>query len=115
MDLYEYRIKHFLCQAQWIASFWFGQACSRSYLDSLIQLRHSLGEASPVQSAIAYTLCREIVKPIIDFGVFNDGGQEAIKVGPVGTVNGVVTSVITDNMGSRGNNKMNESKIEENL
>ena len=41
--------------------------------------------------------------------------RRPIEVGPVGTVTGVVTSVITDSTGSRGNNKMNESKIEENL
>ena len=51
---------------------------------------------------------REIVKPIIDFGVGIRGGQEGIEVCPVGTVTGVVTGVITV-LGSRGNNKMNYS------
>ena len=54
MDLYEYRSEH--VSPQMIASFWYGQAFNSSYLDPLIQLRHSLGELSPLQSAIKYTL-----------------------------------------------------------
>ena len=54
MDLKEYRSEH--VSPQVIASFWFGQDRNRSFLVPLIQPRHSLGEVSPLQSAIAYTL-----------------------------------------------------------
>ena len=54
MDLGEYRSEHLL--AQIFASFWFGQAPNRSYVDTLIQLWHSVSETSLLQSAIEYTL-----------------------------------------------------------
>ena len=84
----------------------------------MIQVRQSLGEMSPLQSAIAFTsrvrifTSREIVKPIIDFGVGRHGIQEALEVCPVCTVTGVVTSFIIV-LGRCGNSSMNESKIVE--
>ena len=54
----------------------------------------------------------EIVKPMINFNVGIHGGQEGIEVCLVGIVIRVVANVIIV-LGSRGDNKMNESNLED--
>ena len=71
---------------------------------------------SPVEYNRVYFVGRftnsGIVKPIINFNVGIHGGQEGIEVCLVGIVIRVVANVITV-LGSRGDNKMNESDLED--
>ncbi|GLT70754.1 hypothetical protein SLA2020_428140 [Shorea laevis] len=51
----------------------------------------------------------EFVKSVINFGVGRHGGHDAFEVFPVGTVTGVVTTLIADMLGNRGSNSMYEN------